>query len=106
MIHLPHPHLNTMQGMRSRGPASRACTKYTQEMQNRPARGGLSTHGVPLAQSREETRWRGIHQPPRPAVPESCLGGQLMAGGANRTLISQPPTSGGLITQMDSPGFN
>ena len=106
MIHPPHPHLNTMQGMRSRGPARRACTKFTQETQNRPARGGLSKHRVPLAQSREEARWREVHQPPRPAIPESCLGVQLMAGGANRILISQLLTSGGLITQMDFPGFN
>ena len=48
----------------------------------------------------------GVHQPPRPAIPESRLSGQLTTGGANRTLISQPLTSGGLITQMDFPGFN
>ena len=106
MIHPPHPHQNTKQGLRSQGPENSACTKSTQETQNCPAWGGLSTHRVPLAQSREEARWRGVHQPPRPAIPESCLSGQLMAGGANGILISQPLTSGGLITQMDFPGFN
>lgn len=36
---------------------------------SRPARGGLSMHRVPLAQSREETCWRGAPSAPQASHP-------------------------------------